>query len=531
MRPTFPETLTTSAPVTTLAAAAAVAWVLATAGPAAAEAGVVLDRPTFDRDNNVILIPFRGPVPRVETESRDGGTRLIAEFAGSQATMQTPYKLGIFHPLVSKVEMTPMSDQARVRVSVALSQPSSMAVVPDQRRGVLRLQLGRIDPSTVPQPPAPQVVGFGNGPTLPYSAPNLQPPRVESYPGQMVLNAAPPPIAPAVSPSLPPVRWGGTNPLPGTPASGEYVYRKAVPSENGRDVTEIQIRTPRRSNVDVASNIQNDAVNVAVGPTDGVAVAAAPGAQNVMAAAAAPGAIPEGWTKPLPNEPWKVPGYRGEPIFRPVAAIDAVVGYALMSENARTLGTNFSGAGSSLLGLAGHFPIGNTWNVNMSAETFGYLISSLQVPQAETRRDEYFGALSLEYLPIRRPWVLAVGLGYWGRYVTTKNNLLAPPEASLLYAPSQLWHGPSLGLRGWVPVWSALGLSAEVGAAPYMFGGSDAAATAIGNVYGFQGLAGLKWSQRHFSVSAGYRHQGYNSFNSAFSFNRGGPEVQLVWRF
>lgn len=518
LRP-FPSTPIGTASLALTCAAAAVVLVVGTAAPATAEAGVVLDRPTFDRDNNVILIPFRGPVPRVETESRDGGTRLIAEFAGSQATMQTPYKLGIFHPLVSKVEMTPLQDQARVRVSVALSQPSRMTVVPDARRNVLRLQLGRIDPSTLPRPPVPAVVGFGAGPTLPQAAPALPPPRVESYPGQAVLAPAPPPYAPAVSPSLPPVRWGGTNPLPGTPASGEYVYRKAVPSENGRDVTEIQIRTPRRSAVDIANNIQNDGVNVAVGPAGG------------MTAAAPPGAIPEGWTRPLPNEPWKVPGYRGEPVFRPVAAIDAILGYTLMSENARTLGTKFDGAGSTLLGLTGHLPLGPNWNVNLAGETFGYTIASLQVPDATTRRDEYFGALSLEYLPIRRPWVLALGLGYWGRYVTTKNNILAPPDPSLLFAPTQLWHGPALGLRSWVPVWSALGVAAELGAAPYMLGGSDTTATVIGNIYGFQGLAGLKWSQRHFSVSAGYRHQGYNSFNSAFTFNRGGPEVQLVWRF
>jgi hypothetical protein len=500
-------------------AALAVVLTVGAAGPAAAEAGVVLDRPTFDRDNNVILIPFRGPVPRMETESKDGGTRLIAEFSGSQATMSTPYKLGIFHPLVSKVEMTPLQDQARVRVSIALSQPSRMTIVPDARRGVLRLQLGKVDPSMLPQPPQPSLVGFGSGPSLPQAAPALPPPRVESYPGQAVLSPRPPAFAPAVSPSLPPVKWGGTNPLPGTPASGEYVYRKAIPSENGRDVTEIQVRTPRRSAIDIQNNIQNDAVNVAVSPPGGVM------------AAAAPGAIPEGWTRPLPNEPWKLPGYRGEPVFRPVAAIDAILGYTLMSESARTLGTRFDGAGSTLMGLTGHVPLGTNWNMNLAAETFGYTIASLQVPDAQTRRDEYFGSFSLEYLPIRRPWVLAVGLGYWGRYVTQKNNILAPPEASLLFAPTQLWHGPALGLRGWVPIWRALGFSGELGAAPYMWGGSDPTAAAIGNIYGFQGLAGLKWSQRHFSVSAGYRHQGYNSFNSAFTFNRGGPEVQLVWRF
>lgn len=498
------------------------AIVLAAAGPAVAQAVAVLERPTFDRDNNVILIPFRGPAPKFETESKDGGTRLIAEFTG-QSSLSTPYKLGIFHPLVSKVEMTPLQDQARVRVTIALSAPGRLAVVPDLRGSVLRIQVGRYDPSLAPQPPAPIVTGFGNGPSLPIADPvrGQQMPYVPvaAYPGQMPLSPRPPAFAPAVSPSVPPVKWGGVNPLPGTPASGEYVYRKAIPSENGRDVTEVQIRTPRRSAVEIQSNIQNDSVNVAVTPPGG---AMSPAVAN---------SVPEGWTRPLPNEPYKLPGYRGEPVFRPVAAIDAIIGYTLMSETASALGTRFSGAGSSLLGLTGHLPIGPNWNVNVSAETFGYLISSTQVPTAETRRDEYFGTASLEFLPIRRPWVLATGLGYWGRYVTQKNNILAPPDPSLLFSPTQLWHGPAATVRTWVPVWNGFGLAADLAGAPYMFGGGDSTVASIGNVYGFQGMAGVKYSQRHFSAAAGYRQQAFASFNGAYSYNRGGPEVQLVWRF
>jgi hypothetical protein len=465
-------------------------------------AGAVLDRPTFDRDNNVILIPYRGPAPPFETESKDGGTRLITYFTGSQSTLATPYKLGLFHPLVSKVEMTPMQDEARVRLSIALSSPGRLSIVPDIRASVLRIQVGSYDP-LVAQAMQPQPMPMNR----------------QVFPGQLPLSFQPPAFTPAVSPSVPPVKWGGTSPLPGTPASGEYVYRKAIPAENGRDVTELQIRTPRRSAIDIQTNIQNDAVNVAVTPPDGQM---APAVSN---------AVPEGWTRPLPNEPYKLPGYRGEPVFRPVAALDAIVGYTLMSETASALGTRFSGAGSSLLGLTSHLPIDPNWNVNLSGETFGYLISSVQVPAAETRRDEYFGTASLEYLPIRKPWVLATGVGYWGRYVTQRNNILAPPDPSLLFSPTQLWHGPSLTTRVWAPIWNGLGFTADLAGAPYMFGGSDSTVATIGNVYGFQGMAGLKYGQRYFSIAAGYRQQAFGSFNGAYAYSRGGPEVQLVWRF
>src|SRR5687768_6360562 len=72
------------------------------AAPAVALEGSVLERPTFDRDNNVILIPYRGAVPRFETETTDNGTRLYATFSGSQARVAAPYKLGVFHPFVSR---------------------------------------------------------------------------------------------------------------------------------------------------------------------------------------------------------------------------------------------------------------------------------------------------------------------------------------------------------------------------------------------------------------------------------------------
>jgi hypothetical protein len=489
--------------------------------PAFADGGAVLERPTFDRDNDVILIPFRGMVPRIETESMDNGTRLTATFQGAQAHPSTPYKLGVFHPLVSRVEMTPLSEAGRVRVSVWLSSPGSLNVVPDTRRGVLRLQIGPAQaeaPVDLSSPVGPQPIGQAMAvPALPPARPPDPPPAVM----RMQAPGAPVPVAVAMAPqavpSLPPAGLGArsSNPLPGTPASGEYVYRKAIPAANGNDVTEVMVRTGTRSNVGVDRNVDTDAVVVNLHPPVGLPVQR-----------------PDGWERPLASEPWRQPVYRGESTFKPVAAVDSLVGFTLMSENAAKFGSNFSGAGATLYGGALHVPVGNAWNVRLAGESFGYTISSIQVPDAQMRRDEYFGDFAIEYLPIRRPWVLAAGIGYWARYLTTKTNVLAPPEPSVLFQPTLLWHGPTLDSRVYVPLGiEALALTGDVEVAPYMFGLSDPVSQALGNMYGYQGELGLKYSTRHFSVAAGYRHQGYATFNQAFSASRGGPEVSLVWRF
>jgi hypothetical protein len=248
-------------------------------------------------------------------------------------------------------------------------------------------------------------------------------------------------------------------------------------------------------------------------------------------AVAASTAADEGWVMPLPNEPWKLPAYKGDLFFKPVPAVDLLVGAVGFSEQAPGLGSVLSGNGSTLVGLAGHVPLGNAWKVNLAAETTAYTVSHLQVPDLITRRDEYVALATVEHLPIRRPWVLAVGAGYWGRLVAQRASLLGPVEPSVLFAPSLLHHGPTLVSRSWIPVWQALGVAAEVQAAPFLFGGGDEVAAAIGGAFAYQGSLGLKWGQRAWALGAGVRVLGLNSYNGAYGFTRFGPEVVGVWRF
>ena len=215
-----------------------------------------------------------------------------------------------------------------------------------------------------------------------------------------------------------------------------------------------------------------------------------------------------------------------------------MVGYtAMLAESAPTLGSDFSGSGATSWGFDGHVPLGTYFNMDLGVEGLAYNITSPQVKDAsgadaQTHRDEYLGKARLEYLAVRSPWVFAIGPGYWARYMLNKpGTLLPPPTPSLILGPNQLFHGPALHARVYYPLWDALALTADAGAAPYLLTGTDAVAAALGSVYGYDAMLGLKWSNRYVSMSAGYHHQGFGSFTGVYAFNRGGPEVSFVWRF
>jgi hypothetical protein len=221
-----------------------------------------------------------------------------------------------------------------------------------------------------------------------------------------------------------------------------------------------------------------------------------------------------------------------------VPAINGVVGYAAMlSESAPTLGSEFSGGGSTAWGLSGNVPLGLAMNLNLGLEGLGYNITSPQVKDsagkdAQTHRDEFLGRAQLEYLAVRSPWVFAIGPGYWARYMMNKpGTLLPPPTPSLILSPNQLFHGPALNMRMHVPLWDAWAIQAEAGAAPYMMAGADSVGSKLGALYGYDALLGVKWGNRYVSMSAGYHHQGFGSFAGNYAFTRGGPEVSFVWRF
>jgi hypothetical protein len=545
------------------AAVLAVSLTLATpapwgAGTVAWAAGATLDRPLFDRKTVTINVPFKGTVPVYSIAYLNNATRLNIDFATSKAKAGTPYKLSVYHELLSQVEMLPEGD--RVRVSILTARAAKVKVDADLRHGQLRLVLEEVDmmegarlagltaasekpvvptaaPFTVANGPPPKRLPTGNGanfpdgPTTgapaatPVATPGPLPPN-----GLVVLAPSPPPIAPAmVMASAPPIRPAGQRttgvPLPGTPASGSYVYRKAVPT-GSQDVTEVQVRTGTRAEIDVAHD---------------------PRAQSVLVNVVRPNAPSEpvrraaDWTPATggaSSDAWRLPGPRRDLTFRPMAALDGVVGYALMlNESAPALGSEFSGQGATTYGFDGHLPLGQAFNLSLGMEGLGYTVSSPQVKDAsgadaQTRRDELIGRAQLEYLAVRSPWVFAIGPGYWARYMMNKTGtLLPPPTPSIVLGPNQLFHGPALQMRVYYPLWDALGIAAEGGASPYMSGGGDAVASRMGTMYGYQGAFAMKWGNRYVSLSAGYRHQGFGSFSGGYTFSRGGPEASFVWRF
>jgi hypothetical protein len=521
----------------------------AAGAPAAAEPGGVvatIDRPVFDRKTATIAVPFKGRVPNYSLSYLNNATRLNVDFLGCEPKTPTTYKLAVYHELLSQVEL--IDAQGKARVSILTSKPAKVSVEADLRHGVMRLTLEEVDtmeaarlgavgkgPAAASTPtPAPFVVLNGPPPPVPArqapTAPRATPGPLPSV-GLDVLTPSPPPFAPnvmpSVMPSAPPIRKAGMTaeqPLAGTPASGIYVYRKAIPT--GReDVTEVQVRTGTKAEVDIAHDPQRQSVLV-----------------NVVRPEAPPAAARTGWSAgeaiPSADEPWKLPSLRRDLTFKPLPAVNAVVGYtAMLAESAPTLGSDFSGNGATSWGVDGHVPLGSAFNMDLGVEGLAYNVTSPQVKDAngsdaQTRRDEYLGKVRLEYLAVRSPWVFAIGPGYWARYMMNKaGTLLPPPTPNLLLGPNQLFHGPAFHARIYYPLWDALALTADAGAAPYLITNADAVGSALGSVYGYDALLGLKWSNRYLSMSAGYHHQGFGSLSGVYTFNRGGPEVSFVWRF
>lgn len=514
----------------------------------------VIDRPVFDRKTATIDVPFKGGVPSYTVQYLNNATRVNVDFLGSEPKVSTAYKLAVYHELLSQVELMPVDN--KVRVSILTSKAAKVTVDADLRHGIMRLSLEEVDmiqaakldagsngtaPQTASTPtPAPFVVA--NGPPPPVRSTGRGPSGTEvprptpgpwATPGPLPqtgldpLVPSPPPITPNVMPSMPPLRKDGQPmgmPMDGTPASGTYVYRKAVPTGT-QDVTEVQVRTGTKAEVDVAHDPRSQSVVV-----------------NVVRPDAPEPVSRAGWSarEPVgaPDEAWKLPSLRRDLTFRPLPAVDAVVGYALsLAESAPKLGSDFSGGGATSWAIDGHVPLGTSMNLNLGVQGLGYNITSSQVKDdagdpAQTHRDEFLGQAQLEYLAVRSPWVFAIGPGYWARYMMNKpGTLLPPPSPSLILGPNQLFHGPALNMRVYYPLWDAWGINAEVGGSPYMMGGTDAVGSQLGSLYGYDALVGVKWGNRYVSLSAGYHQQGFGTFSGNYSFNRGGPEASFVWRF
>lgn len=484
-----------------LAALAALGGPLVWASPGVALEGTLLERPSFDRQSGLISLPFQGAVPRYSLSSSDNGTRLLLNFMGAQARPSQTFRLGVYHPLVTRIEFEPVAEEGRIRVSILVSQPSRLGVQVDPRRNLVRI-------TPVPTPDAvvdltapvgPQPLGLRPG----------QPSFAQAPPRDPALTppAQPTPAQPTPQPSLAPMRQVGA------PPPGQSVIRRAIPTADGRSVTEVIIRGPEATSVQVERPPGQDGAIVNVQP---------PGP---------PGLRPERWDRPLPNEPFRRPSFMGEATLRPVIGLDALVGYALISERASSLGSSHSGTGGLVWGGRLDFPLGQAANLRLQGQGFAYNVTSIQVPDGLTRRDQVQGELLAEWLPVRRPLVLALGAGYWGRYLGNRSNLLAPPEGGLLFAGAMLWHGPALGLRAAWPLWEGLEWVAEGGSAPFMLPALDAMAGQVGPLLSFTGHTGLKYATRHAALDLGYRQSGAFTYGSTYSSFWGGPEAKLIVRF
>jgi hypothetical protein len=457
-----------------------------------------LASPQGDPIDNALMLPYSGAAPNFNARAEAHGTRIVIDFFGSQTPHQRRILLDHPLPSVSRMEMVSLGDKGAVRVTLTLVVPTGLAVLPDPLSHTFRLQLGDdLTQGQFTNQPAQQMAPRPQRAKAPARMP--APPRVYAR-------------MPEASPSTSPVALQEAlrEPTPGTPDSGSYVYRKAISSQNGQHVTEVQVRTTQQSALQVHANPDTRDILVNVTQPDSQA---------------------------LNNEgsdgtPWYLSSLPASPTFKALPSIDTLLGYTLMSENAPTFGTQFQGAGATLWGFSGDLPLTNDWSLHLGGESFSYHIASTQVPDANFQRNQYFLNLEGTYLPIRSPWVLAVGPGYWLRYLSGNSaNALPPDNPSMMFPGNLLEHGPSLGAHAFYPLIYAVGLSAEVSAAPYLFGGSDSLSAALGPLYGYEGALGLKWGYQSLSLGLRYRYQGFGNYGSSYSANRGGPEVSAVWRF
>ena len=132
---------------------------------------------------------------------------------------------------------------------------------------------------------------------------------------------------------------------------------------------EVQVRTGSKAEVDIAHDPQRQSVLV-----------------NVVRPEAPP-ARPTSWAPgevmPPADEPWKMPSLRRDLTFKPLPAVNAVVGYtAMLAESAPTLGSDFSGGGATSWGFDGHVPLGSTFNFDLGVEGLAYNVTSPQVKDA-----------------------------------------------------------------------------------------------------------------------------------------------------
>ncbi|HEY9722289.1 MAG TPA: hypothetical protein V6D47_09755 [Oscillatoriaceae cyanobacterium] len=490
----------------------ALAGLLWCAAPAGATA--IVDRPTFERGDSSVLVPYRGTMPHLTLAYASDNTVLVADFGDARARIGSVFRMGLFHPLVQRLEMTPEPGTGHVRLTIHAAGPAHLAVFPEPSRGVIRLEVvpGAAD-AQANVPLAPQ-------------------PALMVTPGMADLPPSPPPYTPYAPPSTPPVQPGvdPNQPLPGTPDSGSYVYRTAVPAPDGKAITEVVVSSGEKAQIAVDRDPRTDNLVVNVQHHDPETTA---------------WGVPEYHKRVWPQDPFATPIVTPGVQFKPVAAIDATAGYALMRERAPNYGSDFSGGGGTAWGFSGDLPLGDAANLALSASALGYVINSLQVPDDPIRRDEYLVRLDAEWLPIRGPWVLAIGPGYWLRDFSDREigsdttpatpgasgPFLPPPDPSALFVSNEIEQGPTLHARAYYPFWGSLAIAADVDAAPYLFGGGDSFASALGPLWGVDANLALKWTTRFVSVSLGYDQLMFNNQGGDYNYMRGGPEASLVWHF
>jgi hypothetical protein len=174
----------------------------------------------------------------------------------------------------------------------------------------------------------------------------------------------------------------------------------------------------------------------------------------------------------------------------------------------------------------------------LGAQHLNYMVTDQQVDnKVAHQRDEIEGNLGLGFR--FTPWGTEemVGLGYQARYLTNRTEdpssgaVIAPPAgvSSILTAPSQLLHGPTVFGRLDLPLFGPLGLKAQGGVAPIMFGAGSQSAQDLSGMLGWWAVPSLYLRFGALELSGGYALYNYSATN--YTYSRSGPQGRVEWRF
>jgi hypothetical protein len=191
---------------------------------------------------------------------------------------------------------------------------------------------------------------------------------------------------------------------------------------------------------------------------------------------------------------------------------------------------------TSLQGGSYEARFGGNWSFLLGLQHLSYKITDQQTDNKTAHlRDEYEAQTGVGYRIKPFGTEEMLGIGYVARYLSTNNQdgtgaATGTPSgpASVLTAPSQLWHGPAILGRIDLPFLGWFGVEARGGVAPYMLGALQSP-TSLDGMMGYWVVPTAYLRFGFVQLSGGYSLSNYSVAD--YSYARSGPFARVDLRF